>query len=276
MNPSIVITGISSGLGKAIAQYLSNSYQVIGTVRNTNQADLEALRSMGVKILPLDISKTESIQSFTRALSDYLMGQKLKALVNNAGIVTPSAVLTTPVEKIRYHYEVNLFGVYDLTASLIPLIQQPGGKILNIGSISSRFTTPFIAPYSGSKASLRSFTKSWNMELAHLGIRATQLDFGNIQTGILDKTFPQIKETLEPNAFYVSKIDTIKKAAFNRSDRGMPSEKAAQFVAQIIEKPNPKVSYIVGRDAKIINFLHQLLPYSMFEQILTKRTGLRE
>ncbi len=275
MKPTIIITGASSGLGRALSLHFVHAFNVIGTVRNENQPDLFELREKGVQILNLDIASSENIDRFVTQLKSLLPLKSIDAIINNAGIVTPSALLATPVENIRYNYEVNLFGIYDLTSKLIPLLKQPGGKIINIGSISSRFTTPFIAPYSGSKASLRCFTKSWNMELAHLGIRATQLDFGNIQTKILDKTFPEIQKTLEAVPYYQSKLEAMQKAAFNRKNEGMPLTKACEFVGKILEKPQPKVSYLVGKEAKLINFIYQLLPYSWFESFLMKRIGLQ-
>ena len=165
---AVLITGASTGIGKACALYLDSiGFKVFAGVRR--EVDGNALREKASdRLTPvlIDVTDAESIKSALKFVSGEVGNIGLLGLVNNAGIVTASGLLEfLSITEIRDLLEVNLIGHIAVTQAFLSLIRKGHGRIVNMGSIAGIMPQPYLAPYSASKAALEAITDSLRLEL---------------------------------------------------------------------------------------------------------------
>lgn len=187
MNKTAIVTGANSGFGKLITLRLAQQgYTVIAGVRQeTNAKKLaeevkNAALSESIHIEALDVTDTQSIQAFQKRLNAYA---PIHLLVNNAGTAYAGFAEEVPVDQYREQFEVNVFGVMEMTQAVLPLMTS-GAKILNMSSISGLMGMPALSPYVSSKFALEGYTESLRIELAAFGIQAALIEPGSFQTNI--------------------------------------------------------------------------------------------
>jgi NAD(P)-dependent dehydrogenase (short-subunit alcohol dehydrogenase family) len=268
---AILITGASTGIGKACALYLdSRGFNVFAGVRR--EADGNALReNASDRLIPviIDITDSESIDSALNFISGKVGDTGLAGLVNNAGIVTASGLLEfLPIAEIRSLLEVNLIGHIAVTQAFLPLIRKGHGRIVNMGSIAGIMPQPYLAPYSASKAALKAITDSLRLELKPWSIPVSIIEPGIVYTPMWDKaeTVAEIKAKNFPQeAFdlYSSTINSVVEILKNKKRIKMVAvsiDKVAKTVARALSAKRPKTRYIVGWDARLAAFLTWALP----------------
>src|SRR5690606_7879549 len=186
----ILITGISSGIGYAAARDLiSHGYHVFGSVRR--EEDAQRLRDeLGPGVTPLlfDVTDHSAIESAVAQMTEALNGQNLTALVNNAGITTPGPLLHMSLHEFRQQFEVNLFGLLDVTQQVAPLLgarpdaPQLPGRIINIGSVSGKVAYPCMGAYAASKHALEALSDALRRELMLYGVDVILIEPGTVNT----------------------------------------------------------------------------------------------
>lgn len=180
MTSTILITGTSSGYGKAIADlFLARGWNVIATMRRPDPTLFPP--SDRLKVLPLDVTDTGSIE---RAIADGVAAfGSIDALVNNAGIGMASIVEATPDPIVREVFETNTFGVFATCRAVIPQMRRQGyGAIVNVTSSTAIGVMPLVAIYAASKCAVEGFTESLSYELAPFGIKARLVEPGYAPT----------------------------------------------------------------------------------------------
>jgi NAD(P)-dependent dehydrogenase (short-subunit alcohol dehydrogenase family) len=180
MTSTILITGTSSGYGKATAElFLTRGWNVVATMRRPDPAVLPA--SSRLKVLPLDVTDSGSIE---RAIADGTAAfGAIDVLVNNAGIGLASSVEATPNKTIREIFETNTFGVFATCRAVIPHMRaQGGGVIVNVTSSAAIAPTPLLAIYAASKFAVEGFTESLSYELEQFSIRTRLVEPGYAPT----------------------------------------------------------------------------------------------
>jgi NAD(P)-dependent dehydrogenase (short-subunit alcohol dehydrogenase family) len=179
MKKTVLITGCSSGFGKATARHFSDGgWNVIATMRNPESCrDLSAIDD--VLITPLDVQDRASIErAIETGISRF---GRIDALINNAGFGLFGVFEATPRDKIREQFDVNVFGVMDVTRAILPHFRQnKAGLILNISSGAGVFTLPMISLYCASKFALEGFSEAITYELAPLGIIVKVIEPGGV------------------------------------------------------------------------------------------------
>jgi len=151
----VFVTGASSGIGRHAAVELARSgYRVFGTVRK--EADADALRALGVENLEpviCDVADTAAVAQAVAAVTAALAGEPLVAIVNNAGISNDLPLEIQPLASVRQVFDVNYFGVLDVTQQFLPLLRKtgPGARIVTIGSLAGTISAPGTVAYSGTK-----------------------------------------------------------------------------------------------------------------------------
>jgi NAD(P)-dependent dehydrogenase (short-subunit alcohol dehydrogenase family) len=181
MTSTVLITGTSSGYGKAIAEhFLDRGWNVVATMRRPDPAVFEATPER-LKVLPLDVTKAESID---KAIADGVAAfGAIDVLVNNAGIGLASAVEATPEATIRDIFETNAFGVFRTCRAIIPQMRRQGhGTIVNVTSSAAIGPMPLVAIYTGSKSAVEGFTESLSYELEPFNIKARLVEPGYAPT----------------------------------------------------------------------------------------------
>lgn len=273
----IFITGASTGIGLASATMLSQlGFRVIAGVLPNE--DTSALQAVNATILPLDITKREMIVDVAERLKTELDGVGLYGLLNNAGIAVSGPLEFVPIEEIRHQLEVNLFGHIQVTQTLLPLIRQAKGRIVNITSMLGRVTSAFSGPYCMSKYAMEAFSDALRLELAPLGVHVSAVEPGSIATPIWTKFQDQARELLDelpPEGRYLYG-ETYKKsidAGLKWASTGIPPQKVAKKVVHAFTSKRPKAAYMVGIDTHQAMFIKRLLPRSWFNAVVKMRYG---
>lgn len=179
MAKTVLITGCSSGFGKASAKLFANrGWNVVATMRRP-EAGHELAALDNVLVARLDVQDRPSIDSAIDAgIARY---GRIDAIVNNAGFGLFGIFETTPREKIAEQFEVNVFGVMDVTRAILPHLRaNGGGVILNVSSGAGVFTLPMISLYCASKFALEGFSEALSYELAAQNIVVKILEPGGV------------------------------------------------------------------------------------------------
>jgi NAD(P)-dependent dehydrogenase (short-subunit alcohol dehydrogenase family) len=268
---SILITGASTGIGKACALYLDSiGFNVFAGVRRESDGnDLRENSSGRLTPVLIDVTDSQSIASAVKFVSDKVDDAGLTALVNNAGIVTASGLLEfLPIAEIRKLLEVNLIGNIAVTQAFLPLIRKGHGRIINMGSISGIMPQPYLAPYSASKAALEAITTSLKLELKPWRIPVSIIEPGIVYTPMWDKAETVAVHTAKNSPqeaidLYGPTINAIVAILKNKKRIKMVAvsiDVVARTVARVLMAKRPRTRYIVGWDAKLAAFLTWALP----------------
>lgn len=177
MTKTILITGTSSGYGKAIAEhFLANGWNVIATMRRPEVACFDDDKSR-LRVLPLDVTREESIAEAIKASGP------IDVLVNNAGVGGVGAFEVTPMSLVRALIETNTIGVMAMCQAVIPQMRERrSGVIVNVTSSVTLGAFPLAAAYTASKQAIEGFTGSLAHELAYFDIRAKLVEPGYAPT----------------------------------------------------------------------------------------------
>jgi NAD(P)-dependent dehydrogenase (short-subunit alcohol dehydrogenase family) len=280
MPKSLLISGASSGIGKALSLELDKlGYQVFAGVRNPN--DAEMLSSQATTLLKpviLDVTLPETIFTTCGIISD-ATGGKLSCLINNAGISLGGSLEFIPLQDFRQQLEVNVTGQLALTQACLPMLRKAGGRMIFVSSVAGRLATPFIGPYSASKAALVAVADALRLELAPCGIFVTALIVGSVQTPIWEKSARQASEILRRSpkeAWQIYGAQQKLAGAYYKQtgDSGIPVEKVVQVTSRLLESSHPKAYVLVGWDSVVIELITKLLPVRLRDWIIRKRMGL--
>jgi NAD(P)-dependent dehydrogenase (short-subunit alcohol dehydrogenase family) len=179
MKKTVLITGTSSGFGKSAARHFaSNGWNVIATLRNP-AAEKDLVDSGDMLVTRLDVQDRASVdQAIAAGIARF---GKIDALVNNAGFGLFGLLESFPREKIQEQFDVNVFGVIDVTRAILPHFRENrGGVILNISSGAGVFTLPMLSMYCASKFALEGFSEALSYELASQNIVVKIIEPGGV------------------------------------------------------------------------------------------------
>ena len=270
----VVITGASTGIGEACALRLDAlGFRVFAGVRK--QEDGERLRrAASDRLVPvhLDVADDESVKAAAESVAARLGDAPLHGLVNNAGIAIAGPLEFMPLDALRRQLAVNVIGQVAVTQAFLPLLRRGPGRIVNMGSVSGRFASPFVGPYSASKFALEALTDALRLELRPWGIRVSIIEPGVIATPIWKKGIATADELVaqmpdEVHTFYGRAIEAIRRNVGNIG--GVPPARVAKVVVHALTARNPKPRYVVGRDARFRIGL-SYLPTRMRDWVVTK------
>jgi NAD(P)-dependent dehydrogenase (short-subunit alcohol dehydrogenase family) len=269
---TVVITGASTGIGRATALRLARAgFAVLAGVRR--EEDGADLRAQDASIEPVLVDVTDAGQ--IASLAARVGGAPLAGLVNNAGIAIAGPLEGVPIELVRRQYEVNVFGLLAVTQALLDPIRAGQGRIVNIGSIGGRINTPFVGPYSSSKAAVRSLSASLRRELRPWDIRVALVEPGALDTPIWRKGEQGAQETIDAlpervRTLYARPLQALVAATRKIAANASSADDAAQAVEHALTAERPKAVYTVGRQARIQGALHSVLPARTFDALVAR------
>ncbi|GIJ29520.1 short-chain dehydrogenase [Micromonospora qiuiae] len=275
-----VVTGASTGIGRATALRLaSDGYRVFATVRQATDGD--ALRAVaGDRLVPIqmDLTDPDQIAEATGEVLARLAGRGLDVLVNSAGISVFRPIEMVSGEHLRRQFEVNVTGPVAVTQALLPAIRAVRGRLIIIGSVSSRLTMPFSGPYSASKKALLAVTEALRMELAPWGIRVVLVEPGAIRTAASEKLGRDAVVALdefgpEGRDLYGDGFRKVADRVVADSGKGSAPEVVAEVVSRAARSSRPRLRYPVGRQARTFGLLAKL-PAGLLATISLKALGL--
>jgi len=192
---TICITGVSSGIGFAIAKDLiEQGHLVFGSVRKAEDAaELAALSDNFVPLL-FDVTDLAGIDAAVDAVRQRIGNRGLDVLINNAGVSAIGPICHQPVDEIRFVMEVNFFGTLNVTRAFLPLLggqtnyPHTPGKIINIGSVAGAMTVPFMVAYSASKHALEALGQGLRRELMPFGIEVCTIEPSFVKSKITENS----------------------------------------------------------------------------------------
>ena len=242
------ITGISSGLGKALAQtVIENGDFVIGTFRNQTQADIFNQQHKDEAFaLTLDITKPTEIEKAFKLITEKF--GKVDVLVNNAGFGFAGAIEETSIDETREVFEANFFGTLQLTQTFLPLFRkQKSGHIIQISSHGGFKAFPGFGIYNASKFALEGFSEALAIEVAPLGIKLTIVEPGPFRTNFAGSAFRQAGKIIEDYHSTAGAFRERMKQVDGKQE-GDPM-KAAQAIIDITKLDTPPLRLPLGKIA---------------------------
>ncbi|HEX2088256.1 MAG TPA: SDR family oxidoreductase [Solirubrobacteraceae bacterium] len=258
---TVLVTGTSSGIGRATAQRLAaEGFHVLAGVRRLEDAPA------GVEPLALDVTDPAAIEAArARASETGLFG-----LVNNAGTTVQGPLEFVPLDDLRRQLEVNLVAPLALTQALLPLPRASGGRVVMISSVGGRTAVPFIGPYHASKWGLEGLSESLRQEVEPLGVRVAIVEPGSADTEIWRKGQEKADDLLaalppEGRELYGERLEATRALARKTAERAFPPEKVAKAVVRALTARRPRPRYLVGADARMQVALRAALPARAFD-----------
>jgi NAD(P)-dependent dehydrogenase (short-subunit alcohol dehydrogenase family) len=257
---TVLITGASTGIGRACAERLAGSgWRVLAGARS--EGDLEALATLaGVEPLRLDVTSASDVDAAAAAVGD-----SLDALVNNAGIAVTGPVEVLPLESWREQLEVNLVGQVAVTRALLPALLRARGRIVNMSSIGGRSALPLFGPYAASKFALEAMNDSLRRELRGQGVEVVAVEPGAIATPIWGKGIAEAdaKTAVMSEAQrgrYGGLIAAVRREAEKAAVDGVAPAAVAAVVEIALTADRPRTRYVVGPRARVQAVLTRVLP----------------
>jgi NAD(P)-dependent dehydrogenase (short-subunit alcohol dehydrogenase family) len=277
---SVLITGASTGIGKATALHLDTAgWRVFACVRREEDAGaLSEVASERLVPLFIDVTDSDQIGSARETIEACDGFDRLDGLVNNAGIMVVGPLETIPVETFRQQIEVNLLGHVAVTQAMLPLIRRARGRIVFVGSLAGRMAYPFGSGYHASKFGLEAIADSLRQELRPWRIEVSMIEPGAIDTPIWDRTRQVSADlsTTQQVQLYGETLERFwtmgKRLEAHRSD----PEKVAKAIARALCDRRARHRYTVGMDARMQLAAHRLIPRRAFEWLVAKGVESRD
>lgn len=269
-----VITGTSSGFGLLSAIELAKAgFRVVASMRDLgrrgrlDEAAAQAGVAARVDVRRLDVTEFESIPGFVEGvLRDY---GRIDVLVNNAGFAVGGFGEDVRLEELRSQFETNFFGQVALTQATIPAMRRQGsGHIIMVSSIGGLRSAPALGSYSASKFALEGWSEALRLELMGLGIRVVLVEPGSYQTDIWTRGAVLAQKFVDgtsPNRQLGERL----KQRVAEMPKGDPME-VVRVIARVAQDPNPRLRYIVGRQAHLELWMKRVVPWKWYEGMLAR------
>ena len=248
-----VVTGATSGIGKAIVEVLSKNCIVFAGYRSEEKGKELELISSNVRPFYVDYAKPETI---TKAI-DYIKSETecVDTLINIAGCVVAGPVENIKMSEIRRQFDVNVFGHIEMAQGLAEKLQN--GRIINVSSMASFGLFPFISPYCASKKCLDMFFNSFLVENKK-NIKVISIKPGVIVTPLWGKSVEENTKHLNDCQGYESEMDFIISNARKNEKKGLSVEKVVEVILKADRSKKPRLSYTIGRDALFAHIVSKL------------------
>jgi NAD(P)-dependent dehydrogenase (short-subunit alcohol dehydrogenase family) len=264
--PVVLVTGASSGIGKACADFLFvRGCRVYGTSRQAPRAVVRRSTpdiAPAFQLIPLDVTSDESVAG---AVGIVLACEgRIDAVVNNAGFGLAGAVESTSIEEAREQLETNFLGTMRVCRAVLPVMRQQGaGRILNVSSIAGLIGIPFQALYSASKFAVEGFTEALRMEVAPFGIRVVLIEPGDFRTGFTASR--RMARGAGAEAYAARQAKALAVMEHDETNGATP-EAVGRLVHRIIRMRSPRARYSVGPvSEKFALALKRFAPARLFE-----------
>jgi NAD(P)-dependent dehydrogenase (short-subunit alcohol dehydrogenase family) len=276
--PAVLVTGVSSGIGLAIAEdLLGRGYQVLGSVRRIEDAT-SLRRQWPDAFVPLvfDVTDADSLPAIVTQVRAILGGRDLKALVNNAGMNIGGPLMHQPLEEVRRVFDVNVFGLLSVTQAFLPLLgarrgrSGPAGRIVNIGSVSGAITVPFLGTYSASKHAVEAITQGLRRELSLYGIEVSAIEPSFVRSRLIEKGLAEKVDQRYAHTDFAAWLTQFNRSVQAQEQTAPSADKVTAAVRHAIESPKPRTRYPLDR----IWLIGRLLPDRGFDRLIFKALGL--
>lgn len=282
---AVVITGASTGVGRATALLLDKEgYRVFAGVRKEKDAEsLKLVASGNLTPIIIDVTQSEQIRNAAKLVSQTIGNEGLIGLVNNAGILIDGPMEYIELDELRWQFEVNVIGQIAVTQAFLPAIRKAKGRIINIGSVSGKVSSPFFSALCASKFAMEAFTDALRMELNPWGIEVILVEPGAIASAAPDKVEESLSKKLttmppEAKTMYGDIYKFCIEQLIESNRKGMLCEQVASIIQKALEARKPKTRYFVSKEQAFLHFVltaSKFLPDRVCDAIKLKELELK-
>jgi NAD(P)-dependent dehydrogenase (short-subunit alcohol dehydrogenase family) len=271
VSKAVLITGCSSGIGRATAERLADvGWKVYATARQVEA--IAPLEERGCELLPLDVTDEDSMRS---AVDEVERREgAVGVLVNNAGYSQSGAVEAVPTEKVRRQFETNVFGLARMCQLVLPGMRRQGyGRIVNVSSMGGKLTFPGAGYYHASKHAVEALSDALRFEVASFGVRVAVIEPGLIRTSFAQAAVGSMDGSGGEHP-YAGFDEGVARATAENYHRGPISrlagepEAVAEAIERAISARSPRSRYAVTPSAHLFMGLRRLLPDRAWDAIL--------
>lgn len=272
MKKVILITGASSGMGKDTAlRLLEEGHVVYGGARRVEK--MNDITAAGGHVLPLDVTNIDSISSAVQTVLEEQY--RIDVLWNNAGYSLTGAIENISYEEAKQQFDVNLFGVAEMTKAVLPTMRKQGkGTIINTSSIGGKMHMPMLQSwYHASKFALEGWSDALRMEVEPFGIDVTLIEPGGVSTEFMEVLSMNLTERAKGTA-YEKETERVALGLKNANNPKniSPTSVVTNAVMKIVRSKRPKPRYVVGKNAKLILFIRKVLNDRTYDKVMRKMT----
>lgn len=279
MSKTVVITGVSTGIGFATAQALiARGYRVFGSVRK--EADGVRVRDqLGEAFTPLlfDVTDTAALPAAVAQVQAAVGEQGLAGLINNAGVAPMGPLMHTSLAEVRQAFEINVFGMLAVTQAFLPLLgaragaRHAPGRVVNLSSISGGMALPLVALYAMTKHAVEALCDGMRRELSIYGISVSALEPGPIKTPIWDKIAPQQADGRYTDTDYAIAMAALPAFAANELKSAKPMHVVTDAICHALEASKPRPRYpLVG-----LWYVRNFIPDRLLDRLTIRLAGLK-
>jgi RND family efflux transporter MFP subunit len=264
-NKTTLVTGVSSGIGREIAQLLAErGARVFGTARNPKSAN----PVQGVELVPMEVTDDASVRAAVQSIEQ--QAGPVQLLVNNAGYSFMGALEETSIEEARQQFETNLFGMLRVTNVILPGMRQQGyGRIVNISSVLGFLPAPYMGIYVASKHAVEGYTETLDHEVRRFGVRALLVEPAQTKTNIRGNS-KFAKVALDVYADERKRLTGVVQQSIEHGD---DPRIVAEAVYQALTAKSPRLRYPVGKGI-VFSRMRRFVPAGMFDKSFRKQFQL--
>lgn len=277
---SVLITGCSTGIGLATAHHLrTRGWRVMAAARK--EEDLARLQQDGFETVRMDLADEGSVAAGAEDVLARWHGQ-LGAVVNNAGFGQAGAMEDITRATLRYQFEVNVFGLQDLTNRVLPAMRHAGsGRIIHISSVLGRMVLPLYGSYCASKHAVEALADAQRVELRGTGIGVVLVEPGPIDTEFRRTAARKVSEAFaavpsEYHAYYAREVERRRTATKPASAFALPPSAVARTIERALEVRQPRARYTVTLPARLAPLLKKFLSDGLMDAALASRVPPRK
>jgi len=267
--PVALVTGVSSGIGKACAHHLSrHGYRVYGAARSAT-----AREDDGVTLLPLDVRNEGMVKdTVSRVVQD---AGRIDVLLNCAGVIVAGPVEDLLPDEIMDQIQTNLLGTMRMCQAVLPgMRKRRSGLIVNISSIGGLMGLPFQSTYSASKFGIEGFSESLQIEVRDFGIRVVVVEPGDIATEVT--VHRRITRGIAADSPYRKNLDDAMRSQSTNEINGWDVERVARFIGRIVQSRSPRFRYRPGPFMEVISpTFRRVMPDRLFLKVLASFSGIK-
>ena len=267
MSKTVLITGSSTGIGKAAARlFIEQGWNVAASMR-TPAKETELKESEKVLLPTLDVTDEVTIRN---ALNETIQHfGRIDVLVNNAGYGLSGTFESMDMERIRRQFETNVFGLMATCKAVLPHFREQGsGTLINVASMGGRLTFPLYSVYHATKWAVDGFSESLQFELRPLGIRVRIIEPGAIKTDFYDRS-ADVAHDRDLHQ-YNDYVDRAMAKMNSAGDKGASPEVVAKAIYSAATSESWKLRYTVGADARGLLGMRRMLSDGMYQAMIRK------
>ena len=269
--PVALITGCSSGIGRALAEaFKADGYRVYAAARKGE--DLQRLNADGFTAIKLDVNDAGDIDRACERLKTET--GRLDVLVNNAGYGAMGPLLDGGAEAMRRQFETNVFSLVELTRACFPLLRASRGLVVNIGSVSGVMVTPFAGAYCASKAAVHALSEALRLELAPFAIELMEVQPGAIASSFGSQASAEAEQLIRADSPWWPLREGIRARARASQNKPTPAADFAATLLAAVRKPKRPALLRIGNGSRALPLLARWVPRSLLDRVLRKRFGL--